>query len=257
MQSGRTSDPAQKEAAYFDAYYRRTTHDLAINQRMFRMYSAPRYLWNIRERANLFLGDVRGRRLLEYGCGIGEEAVYFAKLGAQVVAIDISRAAVELTKKRALYNGVGDQVQVMLMDCTRTAFRDNSFELIHGLGILHHVGLERGLGEVKRLLRPGGRAVFLEHMGNSDFVEEKLKRWLGIRQKYYSEVEAPLKWESCLAYSREFKRFEMRPYYLLGRLRRVMPFMGKPFVRKFDYFILNLFPRLRHFASGLLICIEA
>jgi SAM-dependent methyltransferase len=83
---------------------------------------------------------------------------------ADVTAIDISALGVKLTKKRAEYNSV--LVNALVMRGDPTSFKNESFDAIHAFGILHHVGLENGLNEVSRLLRPGGRALFFEHMGN-------------------------------------------------------------------------------------------
>ncbi|MCS7316594.1 MAG: hypothetical protein NZ554_14070, partial [Bryobacteraceae bacterium] len=87
--------------------------------------------------------------------------------------------------------------------------------------------------------------------------EGGIKRWLGIPQKYYSEQERPLKWRDCLEYRSWFAHMEMYPYCLIGRLRRVIPWLGRRAVRRLDHQILTRLPWLRHWASGLLICIEA
>ena len=110
---------------------------------------------------------VADNRVLDFGCGAGEESVYLAKLGARVTAIDVSPRGIALTRARAEANGVADLVDAWLMRCDPTAFSDASFDVVHGFGILHHIGLQNGLAEVHRLLRPGGRGVFWEHMGNS------------------------------------------------------------------------------------------
>jgi 2-polyprenyl-3-methyl-5-hydroxy-6-metoxy-1,4-benzoquinol methylase len=106
------------------------------------------------------LRPVNGQRLLDLGCGMGKESAYFAKLGASVVAIDISPVGIELTRKRAAHNGVTDRVEAIIMRADQPAFPSGSFGVVHGFGILHHIGLDKGLREVKRLLKPGGRGCF-------------------------------------------------------------------------------------------------
>lgn len=171
------ADILQEEAAFADREYRPHRDNLAISQRMFRKYAEPRNRWDWRELSALLLGDVAGKTLLDYGCGMGEEATYFAKLGANVTAIDASPVGIEITKERAAYNGLTDRVKAFVADATDTKFPNNSFDLVHGLGILHHVGLEKGFAEVKRVLKPGGVAVFLEPIGNVRWIE-KCKDWL-------------------------------------------------------------------------------
>src|SRR5262245_61708696 len=102
---------------------------------MFSRYSQPRHRWDWRQFAAKLLGDVRGRQLLDYGCGMGEESTYFALLGATVSAIDVSPLGIRLTRERAAHNGVADRVDAVEMDATATSFPDDTFDLVHGLGI--------------------------------------------------------------------------------------------------------------------------
>ena len=48
-----------------------------------------------------FLGDLRGKRVIEYGCGLGKLTVLLARSGAQVTAFDLSEGSVEVARKRA------------------------------------------------------------------------------------------------------------------------------------------------------------
>jgi SAM-dependent methyltransferase len=140
------------------------------------------------------------------------------------------------------------------MDACATTFESESFDLVHGLGILHHVGLEAGLREVKRLLKPGGRGVFLEHMMNSKFLERLKERIFGAEADH-TDYERPLRWNDCQQYAREFSKFEMKPYYLMGRLRRHVSLFANDLTRKMDYAILQTLPQLKYFAGSLVICV--
>jgi SAM-dependent methyltransferase len=96
---------------------------------------------------------VRPRRVLEVGPGPGEASERIAReLGAEVVAVDISERMVELARGRGVDARVGD-VQSL-------AFDDGSFDCALAAWVLFHVGdLDRGLSELVRVLRPGGRLV--------------------------------------------------------------------------------------------------
>ena len=100
------------EAAYADAFYRRNQADLALNPTFFRKYAAPTREWDWRQWGMKRLGTVTGCKVLDFGCGAGEEAVYLAKLGARVTAIDISPVGIELTRERAAANGVAVDARV-------------------------------------------------------------------------------------------------------------------------------------------------
>src|SRR5215468_3368621 len=157
------------EADFANRDYAPYADILEVNPQMFRRYAAPCEPWDWRQQSALLLGDVRGKDLLDFGCGMGEESIYFAKLGARVTGIDISEVGVASLRKRAAHHRL--DVTALEMRADPTSFKDASFDRIHGLGILHHIGIEAGLAEVKRLLRPGGVGVFLEPMGDSPVVE--------------------------------------------------------------------------------------
>jgi SAM-dependent methyltransferase len=99
------------------------------------------------------VAEVRPRRVLEVGCGPGEAAERIAReLGADVTAIDQSERMVELARARGVKAEVGD-VQ-------RLPFTDGEFDCVLAAWMLYHVpDVDRGLAEIARVLRPGGRLV--------------------------------------------------------------------------------------------------
>jgi SAM-dependent methyltransferase len=239
------------EARFADQAYARYAHELHLNQSFFEKYAEPQDDWDWRQYGAKLLGSVRGCRVLDYGCGQGEEAVYLAKMGAHVTAIDISPVGIRLTKERARLNGVGDRVNAKLMRCDPTEFPSESFDVIHGFGILHHVGLRIGLMEVKRLLRPGGRGLFFEHMGNSRTIE-----WLRPKEKDYTKGERPITWREVEKIRPEFSRLVARPFHIVSRFRKRIQALNRPVVKRVDHAVLSALPFMRHFASGLVIYLE-
>jgi 2-polyprenyl-3-methyl-5-hydroxy-6-metoxy-1,4-benzoquinol methylase len=57
-----------------------------------------------------FLGDLEGKEVIEYGCGLGQLTVRLARSGAHVTAFDISAHSIETTRKRARLSGVEDRI---------------------------------------------------------------------------------------------------------------------------------------------------
>ena len=111
---------------------------------------------------NLFilqeLDDVRGLKLLELGTGLGEGATYFAKLGAQVCATDLSLGMVKLAKRVGGYHHTS--FAGVTVDGARLSFQAESFDVVYAANTLHHVNTKECLREVHRVLKPGGRAAF-------------------------------------------------------------------------------------------------
>jgi SAM-dependent methyltransferase len=92
-------------------------------------------------------------RVLEVGPGPGEVSERMQReLGADVVAIDVSERMVELARERGVDARVGDVEEL--------PFADAEFDLVVAAWVLFHVpDLDRGLSEIARVLRPGGRLV--------------------------------------------------------------------------------------------------
>src|SRR3546814_16824046 len=61
------------------------------------------------------------------------------------------------------------------MNAEAMTFPDDSFDLVFGSGIIHHLDIDRAFGEIARVLRPGGRAVFIEPLGLNPAIELYLR----------------------------------------------------------------------------------
>jgi ubiquinone/menaquinone biosynthesis C-methylase UbiE len=109
-----------------------------------------------------------GMVVLDYGCGPGYLTKYLIDQGAShVTGIDVSDGEVEQAIERARENGIADRSRFLVADGHATEFPGDSFDLIVGAAILHHLDLRRALTEIRRILRPGGRAVFLEPLAHN------------------------------------------------------------------------------------------
>jgi SAM-dependent methyltransferase len=259
MSDRTTPDVLEKEAAFADAMYTPYAEDLAVNPNMFRKYTHPHQFWDWRQKAAQLLGSVEGKSVLDFGCGMGEEAMYFAKLGAKVTAIDISQQGIEITKKRAAFNGLTDRVTALVMQATPTEFPPESFDVVHGLGILHHLDLDKGLQEVKRVLKPGGVGIFLEPMGNSRFIENwknRIQKMLGKKLNLtpVTEDEENLKLNELEKHAGLFSSFNLYPYRLVYRVRKLfVPRFLHDRVQVFDYYLLRIAPFLKRYAGAVVI----
>ena len=110
------------------------------------------------------LGDLRGRQLLDVGCGYGVNASIFAWLGAEVTGIDISPASIEVAAARAELNGVADRTRFVCAPLEAADFPADSFDVIWGDAVLHHLlaDLDGVLARLAAWCRPGAVMMFTE-----------------------------------------------------------------------------------------------
>jgi len=185
--------------------------------------------------------------------------VYFAKLGARVTGVDISEVGIASLRRRAAHHHL--PITALEMRVDPTELPSASFDRIHGLGILHHVGLAQGLAEVQRLLRPGGIAVFLEPMGDSPAVEA-VKSWLMRHARFLgrfddvTDHERNLTWRELETEVLRFDTACLFPYHLLYRLKRFLPAAWLDLVRRIDHAALTLVPAMRHYAGAVVMRLQ-
>jgi ubiquinone/menaquinone biosynthesis C-methylase UbiE len=124
-------------------------------------------------------GDVRGRRVLDVGCGEGELALRLAGLGAQVTGVDASASMIAAARTRAERTGLA--VTFCEGRADALPFPAESFDLVVAVTVLCFI--EDALPtfrEVSRVLAPGGRFVIGELGRYSTWaVQRRLRAWRG------------------------------------------------------------------------------
>ena len=101
----------------------------------------------------------RDRSVLEVGCGAGVDLARFAKGGALVTGVDLAASAIELA--RANFDQQGLSATLEVADGERLPFPDNAFDLVYAHGVVQYTAdPQRLVDECRRVLKPGGEAVF-------------------------------------------------------------------------------------------------
>jgi ubiquinone/menaquinone biosynthesis C-methylase UbiE len=112
---------------------------------------------------------LKGKRVLEVGCGSGAHARLLAESGCELTCVDITERAVETTQRRLSTFGL--EANVLRMDAERLEFADESFDFVWSWGVVHHSSnTERVVGEIARVLRPGGQFRAMVYHRPSAFV---------------------------------------------------------------------------------------
>ena len=101
----------------------------------------------------------RGRRVLEVGCGAGVDLARFAKGGADVTGVDIAGSAIDLA--RANFEQQGLRGDFRVANAEALPFPDDSFDLVYAHGVVQYTAdPQRLIDECRRVLKPGGEAIF-------------------------------------------------------------------------------------------------
>jgi ubiquinone/menaquinone biosynthesis C-methylase UbiE len=101
-----------------------------------------------------------GKSVLEVGCGAGTDLLQFARGGALVTGLDLTPRSIEIVRRR--FEVYGLEGQFAIGDAENLAFPDASFDLVYSFGVLHHTpDTERAISEVRRVLKPGGKAIVM------------------------------------------------------------------------------------------------
>lgn len=99
----------------------------------------------------------KGKRVLDVGCGPGWVSVQYALGGANVSAIDLTVAAVDIAKKHFAYRNL--HADIRQGNAEELPFADNTFDMVFSSGVLHHTpDTQKAFRETFRVLKPGGHA---------------------------------------------------------------------------------------------------
>jgi ubiquinone/menaquinone biosynthesis C-methylase UbiE len=197
--------------------------------------------------------DPRDQEVLDYGCGEGRLTFDLLRKGARyVTGIDVSEVRVDAARRRADHLGVADRCRFVTADAHATGFPDASFDLVVGTDVLHHLDLERALREIRRVLRPGGRAVFVEPLAHNPIL--RLGRFLTPSGRTPDEHPFTVEdWRLCASIFTSFSHSERELVTIpLMPLNLILPRGGQRamarWARRTDDRLLERYPKLGKYA---------
>ena len=112
---------------------------------------------------------------------------------------------------------------------------------MHCLGVIHHVGREKGLAELHRLVKRGGRVVAAEHVALSPLIES-LRQRFGSDKTSEDEGPLPLREFLKVAAGLGFRIDRCFHYAITYRLLAALPVLANPLFQKLDYAMLTALP---------------
>jgi len=131
------------------------------------------------------------KRVLDVGCGNGYVLSRYAQHGADVSGVDLTKTAIELSKKR--FRLAGLEGKFNQIDGQRLPFPDNHFDIVCSMGVLHHIS-DPGptVDEMFRVLKPKGKVIMMLYYRYSYkyMVLFRLKRLFDRRYRGFSQQQA-------------------------------------------------------------------
>jgi ubiquinone/menaquinone biosynthesis C-methylase UbiE len=207
------------------------------------------------------LAPLEGRRVLEAGCGAGDLSLELLDRGAELTALDVSPAMVEVARRRVERLAPGAAVRWLEAPLEETGLPAEAFDAVVGKWVLHHADVPRAAAEVHRLLRPGGVAVFFENQARNRPLAWARRRLLHSRAlaRVGTEDERPLTRADVERLRGVFSRAEERypGLYLLELFSRsVLRYRGHRFWQHADAWLWRRVPPLRPYGYHVLLRLE-
>jgi 2-polyprenyl-3-methyl-5-hydroxy-6-metoxy-1,4-benzoquinol methylase len=163
FETAQDSERWDREAEFFD---REEYSEGPIPENTIRRYLECANPYTPAEYPFAIFGDVRGKHVLELGCGDGGNAVILALKGATVVGIDVSRRAIAAARNKARLHGVAGSTEFFATPAESylKESRSETFDIICGFGVLHHLipVLDSVMSNLKRVAREDTLCMFTE-----------------------------------------------------------------------------------------------
>jgi ubiquinone/menaquinone biosynthesis C-methylase UbiE len=128
--------------------------------------------------------------VLDFGCGNGIHSFFIAKAGAKkVVGIDLSEKSLDIAREKAKREGMGERVEFLKMDCEKTEFPENSFDIVFDGGTFSSLDLNNVFPELVRILKPEGRVLGIETFGHNPVtnLKRRFNKATGKRTEWAAE----------------------------------------------------------------------
>lgn len=199
--------------------------------------------------------NIKGMKILDVGCGIGQYSVFLAIMGADVTGFDISPVGVESARQLARINKVEERCRFDVANASAMPYADDTFDIIIFHEVLHHaIKYPHVREETLRVLKSGGKVVISETLRGNFLVS--LGRRITMRGDE-AKGDVILETKDLIGFAQGFSAHRIEPMSLTFMLKRVFQsHVRNPAVRvilrtckKTDDILLRLFPSLARYCG--------
>jgi len=201
-------------------------------------------------------GNLEGKNILDFGCGTGWTSIQYAKRGAAVFGIDISKESLKKAKELAKKKEFQNTIFLVQGSCEHLPFKEK-FDLIIGHAILHHLDMTDIAKTLKGSLKDNGVCLFMEPLAHNPII--KLYRLLTPNRR--TKDEEPLSVNFINSLNNDFASVKIYGYHLVSLLSFIFfPFRAYRLFRKTNMYltavddsIFKLFPKIQKYCWGAII----
>ena len=203
------------------------------------------------------LGDLDGKHMLDCGCGPVHTSIMITRRGETVQGFDVDEDELSKAERLATANGV--KIEYSKQWFEKINYPDESFDLAFGSCVIHHVEIDKAAEQLGRVLKPGGKAVFIENSNRNPFLmlaRNRLVGRLGIPKYGDDEEEHPLRDDEIELLRKSFPGevnihfpslvlFRLLDYYIFRRRSKFLTKLmrgldsavgSSHFMRRYSYF---------------------
>lgn len=126
---------------------------------------------NWRKKVVKLVSENNPKQILDIATGTGDLAIMMASLNPdKIVGLDISEGMLAVGKQKINKQNLSDKIEMVVGDSENIPFKDNTFDAITvSFGVRNFENLDKGLQEINRVLKPGGKFVVLETSNPTTF----------------------------------------------------------------------------------------
>jgi 2-polyprenyl-3-methyl-5-hydroxy-6-metoxy-1,4-benzoquinol methylase len=213
--------------------------------------------WRFNPKQRLFkeMGNLTGKRVLDFGSGQGQNGVEMALLGADVIGFDIVPGLVEEAMRLAKLNGVETRCKFFIAEASSNDLGENLYDIVFIDNVLHHIprkDREMVLEKVKRAAKVGGKVIIRAPIELAGIVSKiKTKFSIGVP---ITPDEHGLDRADVYIIKMKLGSCEIDYFGLLARLAKLSgrrTILG--LAMKIDQMIFRLLPAIRRYAAVITI----
>jgi ubiquinone/menaquinone biosynthesis C-methylase UbiE len=260
-------------------YYEQYAHTFDVNQTIDfspiegPMFEKERRPWNSYWRTyeipvDCFLKkqNKESLHLLDFGCGPGDNSLRFSRIGYKVTGFDISESNIDNCVKLFEKNDVKEKGKFFVSTAESLSLSDQSFDVIVGIDILHHVDIKKAMLEVRRLLKNDGVAIFrepvevnfLDWIRNTSLVRFFVPNSASL-ENHITEDERKLNQMDFQNIKQVFPRMVIERSLILSRFDKFVRSnhsKSASMLERIDYFLTRIIPGYSKLGGGAVIILR-